>query len=69
MLFDPERQITKLLQCPDCGIDMDFLVHQSTNEVFLSSVLKRQLFVCPDCGRLGYKSVLLPKQFITFEAA
>jgi hypothetical protein len=69
MLFDPKKQITKPSQCPDCEIDTDFLLSQAASEVFLSTVLERHLFACPNCGRLGYKTVLRPKELVRFEAA
>jgi uncharacterized protein with PIN domain len=68
MLLDPNKQITKLTRCPDCWADMDFLGAQLNERVFLSTILERHFFVCPDCGHLGYEIVLRPKEFIRFEA-
>jgi hypothetical protein len=69
MLFDPKKKITKPLRCPDCRIDMDFLASQYTRRVFLSTLLERSFFHCPNCGRVSYEVVLWPKEFIRFEAA
>jgi hypothetical protein len=48
---------------------MDFLASQLNGRVFLSTLLERHLFVCPNCGRLSHEIVLSPKEFIRFEAA
>jgi hypothetical protein len=69
MLLDPNKQITKPIRCPDCWADMDFLGVQLNRRVFLSTILERHFFVCPNCGHLGYEIVLRPKEFIRFEAA
>ena len=69
MLLDPNKQITKLTRCPDCWADMDFLGAQLNGRVFLSTILERHFFVCPNCGHLGYEIVLRPKESIRFEAA
>ena len=66
MLFDPKKLITK---CPDCGTDRDFLLSQTTDRVFLSTLVERSFFHCPSCGRVTYEVVLLPKEVIRFEAA
>jgi hypothetical protein len=63
MLFDPKKQITKPLRCPDCRADTDLLALQLNRRVFFSSVLQRHFFVCQNCGRLSYEIVLLPKEF------
>ena len=69
MLLDPNKQITKLTRCPDCWADMDFLGVQLNGRVFLSTILERHFFVCPNCGHLGYEIVLRPKESIRFGAA
>jgi len=66
MLCEPK---TKSLRCPDCWIDMEFLVSQTTSRVFLSTLLERNFFVCESCARLSYEVVLWPKEFTGFEAA
>jgi hypothetical protein len=68
MLFDPNNKIKKPLRCLDCGADMDFLASQLNGRVFLSTLLERNFFVCPDCGRLSHEMVAWPKEFIRFEA-
>jgi predicted RNA-binding Zn-ribbon protein involved in translation (DUF1610 family) len=54
MLFNLNKQIAKPLQCPDCGLDMDFLASQPMKRVFLSSLLERRFFLCPNCGLLSH---------------
>jgi len=68
MLFDSKKKITKPLRCLDCGADMDFLASQLNGRVFLSTLLERNFFVCPNCGRLSNEMVAWPKEFIRFEA-
>lgn len=59
-------QIAKPLQCPDCDIDMRFLVSQSTKRVFASTIVERALFVCPNCQRVSHRLVAVPLEFIKF---
>jgi hypothetical protein len=66
MLFAANNAVPR---CPDCWTDMDFLVSQTTGRVFLSTLLKRAFFVCPNCGCLSYEVVLRPKEFIRSDAA
>jgi hypothetical protein len=68
MLFDLKKKITTPLRCPDCEADMNFLASQLNGRVFLSTLLERNFFVCPDCGRLNHEMVAWPKEFIRFEA-
>jgi hypothetical protein len=63
MLFDLKKPI---MRCPDCGTDTDFLLSQTTDRVFLSTLVERSLFVCPNCRRLSDGIVLRPKEFIRF---
>jgi len=65
MLCEPK---TKSLRCPDCWIDMEFLVSQTTSRVFLSTLLERAFFVCPNCGRVSCEVVLWPKEFHPFRS-
>ena len=60
MLFSLSEQITKPLQCPDCDIDMQFLVSQPTKRVFVSTILERKFFLCPNCWRVSYEFVAMP---------
>jgi hypothetical protein len=47
---------------------MEFLVSQTTSRVFLSTLLERAFFVCPNCGRVSYEVVLWPKEFHPFRS-
>jgi hypothetical protein len=60
MLFDSTREIAKLLQCPDCNIEMDFLASRSTKPVFVSTILERRFFLCMNCQRLSHRLVAMP---------
>src|SRR5262249_15258954 len=57
MFFNSSAQIDKRLQCPDCDIDMFFLGSRPTRRVFLSAILERRFFLCPNCGRLSHSVV------------
>jgi len=59
MLFDLSKQIAKP-QCPDCKIDMHFLVSQPTKRVFLATILERRFFLCPNCRRLSHRLAEMP---------
>jgi len=61
MLFNSNKQIAKVLQCPDCSIDMLFLGSRPTKRVFASTVLERVFFVCPNCRLLTHKIVSMPQ--------
>jgi predicted RNA-binding Zn-ribbon protein involved in translation (DUF1610 family) len=69
MLFDPPKQIAQPLRCSDCGASAYFLASQLNGRVFLSALLERNSFVCPDCGRLCNEIVAMQKEFIRFETA
>jgi hypothetical protein len=60
MLFDLGKQIVKPLKCPDCDTDMHFFASQPTKRVFLSTILERKFFLCPNCQRLHYQLVAIP---------
>ena len=62
MLFNLNKQIAKplRLQCPDCGMDMQFLVSQRAKRVFVSTILERVFFLCPNCQRLSHQLVARP---------
>jgi hypothetical protein len=66
MLFNLIMQIAKPLQCPDCDIDMRFLGSQPTKRVFISTILRRVFFLCPNCQRLSHRLVAMPLESITF---
>jgi predicted RNA-binding Zn-ribbon protein involved in translation (DUF1610 family) len=68
MLFDPNNKVAKVLRCTDCGADMEFLASQLNGRVFLSTLLRRNFFICPDCGRLSQDTVVWRKDLIRFEA-
>ena len=59
MLFGLSKQMAP--QCPDCDIEMHFLSSQRNKRVFVSTILERTLFLCPNCGRLGHRFVLIPQ--------
>jgi hypothetical protein len=61
MLFNLNKQIAKLLQCPDCSIDMLFLGSRPTKRVFASTVLERAFFLCPNCRLLIHRIVSMPQ--------
>jgi hypothetical protein len=69
MLFNLSEQIAKSLQCPDCNIDMDFLASVRTNRVFVSTILERVFFLCPNCQRLSHRLVAMPLNSIMGQAA
>jgi hypothetical protein len=58
MLFNSSAQI-KQLQCPDCDIDMFFLGSRPTRRVFVSTILGRAFFLCPNCQRLSHRLVAM----------
>jgi hypothetical protein len=58
MLSDLSKQIAKPLQCPDCDIDMQFLALRATTPVFVSTLLERTFFLCPNCARLSQQLVV-----------
>src|SRR5262249_35908569 len=60
MLFNSTRQIAKPLQCPDCNIEMEFLVSRPTRPVFVSTILERRFFLCVNCQRLSHRLVAMP---------
>jgi predicted RNA-binding Zn-ribbon protein involved in translation (DUF1610 family) len=68
MLFNLSKQIAKPLQCPDCGIDMQFLVSQRTKRVFASTILERAFFLCPNCQRVSHQFVAIPQASSSAEA-
>jgi predicted RNA-binding Zn-ribbon protein involved in translation (DUF1610 family) len=61
LLFYPDQEVTKPLLCADCGANTDILASQLNGRVFLSTLLERHFFVCPDCGRLSIKFAVRPK--------
>jgi uncharacterized protein with PIN domain len=68
MLLDLRTQIAKPLQCPDCNSDMQFLMSKRTKRVFASTILKRRLYVCPNCQRLSHRLVAMPQASSSAEA-
>jgi len=60
MLFNLKSQIAKPLECPDCDIEMLFLASQPTKRVFVSTILGRSFFLCPNCQRLSHRLVAMP---------
>ena len=59
MLLDLKTQIAKPLQCPDCNSDMEFLMSKRTKRVFVSTILERKFFLCPNCWRVSYEFVAM----------
>jgi uncharacterized protein with PIN domain len=59
MLLDLRTQIAKPLQCPDCNSDMEFLMSKRTKRVFVSTILERKFFLCPNCRRVSYEFVAM----------
>jgi len=68
MLFNLSKQIGKWPQCPDCGLDMQFLVSERTKRVFVSTIFERALFLCPNCQRLSHRLVSMPQASASAEA-
>ena len=68
MLFNLREQIAKSLQCPDCNVDM-VLASLLTNRVFVSTILERVFFLCPNCQRLSRRLVAMPLDSIMGRAA
>ena len=60
MLLNLISQMAGPLQCPDCSIDMQFLTSQRTKRVFVSTILERRFFVCPNCQRLSHQLLAVP---------
>ena len=63
MLFGLTKRIAQPLQCPDCDVDMDFLQAQYTSHVFVSTLLERAFFRCPNCQRLSHRLAAMPLYF------
>lgn len=61
MLFDLSKHIGQSPQCPDCDIDLEFLVARQTKPIFVSTILERRFFLCPNCQRLIHQLVTMPK--------
>ena len=51
---------TKLPQCPDCGIDMQFQVSHPTKQTFAAMTFERAFFVCTNCQRVSDQLVAMP---------
>jgi uncharacterized protein with PIN domain len=49
-------QITEPLRCPDCRTEMDFLKSEFLESVFVSTIVERRYFLCPNCQLLSMKS-------------
>ena len=64
MLFDLNKKISQPLRCPDCDVDMDFLLGQYNSRVFVSTLLEHAFFRCPNCQRLDHRLVAIPRHFI-----
>jgi hypothetical protein len=64
MLIGLTKKIAQPLRCPDCDVDMDFLQAQYTSRVFVSTLLERAFFRCPNCQRLSDRLVAMPLHFI-----
>lgn len=62
MLFDLIKQIGKPLQCPNCNIEMDFLVSRPAKPLFVSTTLERRFFLCPNCQCLSDRVVAMPQE-------
>jgi len=60
-MLNLSKQIAKPLQCPDCDIDMHFLVSKPMTRVFVSTILVRRFFLCQNCGRLSHQLVSMPE--------
>ena len=66
MLFGLIKRNAQPLRCPDCDVDMDFLLGQYNSRVFVSTLLglERAFFHCPNCQRLDHRLVAIPIHFI-----
>ena len=64
MLIGLTKKMAQPLRCPDCDVDMDFLQGQYTSRVFVSTLLERAFFRCPNCQRLDHRLVAIPLHFI-----
>ena len=64
MLIGLNKKIAQPLRCPDCDVDMDFLLGQYTSRVFVSTLLERAFFHCPNCQRLDHRFVAIPIHFL-----
>jgi hypothetical protein len=65
MLINLISKIAEPLQCPDCDTDMQFLKSEWNKRVFLSTILERRFFLCPNCRRLSYELVAMPQDQTT----
>jgi len=63
MLFGLIKRNAQPLRCPDCDVDMDFLQAQYTSHVFVSTLLERAFFRCPNCQRLSHRLAAMPATF------
>jgi uncharacterized C2H2 Zn-finger protein len=63
MLFGLIKRNAQPLRCPDCDVDMDFLQAQYTSHVFVSTLLERAFFRCPNCQRLSDRLAAMPATF------
>jgi uncharacterized protein with PIN domain len=61
MLFNLNKQIAKAPRCPDCDTDMQFLVSERAKRVFVSTILERAFFLCPNCQRLSHRLLATPQ--------
>lgn len=68
LLFGLNKEIAKALICPDCAIDMQFLVSERTKRVFVSTIFERTLFLCPNCQRVSHRLVWMPQASASAEA-
>jgi hypothetical protein len=68
MLFNWNKQVAKPPQCPDCEIDMQFLVSGRAKRVFVSTLFERALFLCPNCQRISHRLVWIPQGSARAEA-
>jgi uncharacterized protein with PIN domain len=60
MLFDSSKHIGKSPRCPDCDIELEFLVARQAKRIFVSTILERRFFLCPNCQRLIHQLVTMP---------
>jgi hypothetical protein len=63
------KKIAQPLRCLDCDVDMDFLLGQYNSRVFVSTLLERAFFRCPNCQRLDHRLVAIPLHFIDSTAS
>jgi uncharacterized protein with PIN domain len=64
MLIGLTRKNAQPLRCPDCDVDMDFLQSQYTSRVFVSTLLERAFYRCPNCQRLNHRLAAMPLYFV-----